>query len=204
MSFPSRPQCITFWWLLPAGHCTMAQSSNHLQMSWTWHWVQCTQMSPTISRSQCNRAPLMWWRVTSWMCSWKPVAYAWCYHVNMDYIHWRIFPAPFWLHAMKNLVLKAKRVPTCTSRVYLIKWPLIVFFQTVLKHTESSPTEMVEDQVNAQESETTPQPNLSMDFICSHLSIEQPDTLNTFTKEENYVPMFRPDWELSHNAVITA
>ncbi len=48
-----------FWWLLPAGKCTMPQSWNHLRLvSWTWRWVHYTQMASTVTRSQSNRAPL--------------------------------------------------------------------------------------------------------------------------------------------------
>jgi len=47
------------WWLLPAGQCTMSQSSNHFKLvSWTSQWVHCPKMAPTVTRSQPNRASL--------------------------------------------------------------------------------------------------------------------------------------------------
>jgi len=34
----------------------MSQSSNNLKLvSWTWQWVHCTKMAPTVTRSQSNR-----------------------------------------------------------------------------------------------------------------------------------------------------
>lgn len=45
--------------LLPAGWRTIARRSNHLKLvSWAWHWVHCTQMTSTVTRSQSSRAPL--------------------------------------------------------------------------------------------------------------------------------------------------
>ncbi len=39
--------------VLPAGYCTISQSSNHLRLvSWTWQWVHFTQMASTVTRSQ--------------------------------------------------------------------------------------------------------------------------------------------------------
>jgi len=32
---------------------------NHFKLvSWTWQWVHCTKMAPTVTRSQPNRASL--------------------------------------------------------------------------------------------------------------------------------------------------
>ncbi len=74
--------------LLPAGWCTVSQSSNHLRLvSWTWKWVHFTQTASTVTRSQSNRAPLGCggMRYSHHGCAAdKSAATAWCYHVNMD------------------------------------------------------------------------------------------------------------------------
>jgi len=37
----------------------MSQSSNHFKLvSWTWQWVHCTKMAPTVTRSWPNRGSL--------------------------------------------------------------------------------------------------------------------------------------------------
>ncbi len=95
-----------FWWLLPAGYCTISQSSNHLRLvSWTWQWVHLTQMASTVTRSQSNRAPLGCGgkRDSHHGCAAnKSAATASCYHVNMDHNLWGMFPTPCWIYAMKN------------------------------------------------------------------------------------------------------
>ncbi len=65
-----------------------SQSSNHLRLvSWTWQWVQFTQMASTVTRSQSNRAPLGsggTGDLHHGCAANKSVATAWCYHVNVD------------------------------------------------------------------------------------------------------------------------
>ncbi len=76
--------------VLPAGQCTMSQSSNHHRLvSWTWQWVHFTQMASTVTRSQSNRAPLGCGGTGDshhGCAAGKSAAAAWCYHVNMDQI----------------------------------------------------------------------------------------------------------------------
>ncbi len=95
-----------FWWLLPAGQCTVSQSSNHLSLvSWTWQWVHFTQMASTVTRSQSNRAPLGCGGTGDshhGRAADKSAATAWCYHVNMDQHLWGMFPSPCWIYDMKN------------------------------------------------------------------------------------------------------
>ncbi len=87
-----------FWWLLPAGLCNMSQSSNHLRLvSWTWQWVQFTQMASTVTRSQSNRALLGCGGTGDshhGCAADKSAETAWCYHVNMDQNLWGMFPKP--------------------------------------------------------------------------------------------------------------
>lgn len=62
-----HPFMTIFWWRLPAGQRTMSQSSDHLKLvSWTWHWVHCTQMASTVTRSHSNRALKS--KINKWYC----------------------------------------------------------------------------------------------------------------------------------------
>ncbi len=83
-----------FWWLL----CTMLQSSNHLRLvSWTWQWVNFTQMASTVTRSQSDRAPLGCGGTEDshqGCAADKSAATAWCSHINMDQNLWGMFPTP--------------------------------------------------------------------------------------------------------------
>ncbi len=82
-----------FWWLLPAGQCTMSQSSNHLRLvSWTWKWVHFTQMASTVTRTQSNRAHLGCGG-TGDVQQLRP---------NMDQNLWGMFPTHCWIYATKN------------------------------------------------------------------------------------------------------
>ncbi len=92
----------------------MSQSSNHLRLvSWTWQWVNFTQMASTVTRSQSNRAPLGCDGTgdSHHGCTAdKSAATAWCYHVNMDKISEACFQ-----HLVESIpwrikaVLKAKK-----------------------------------------------------------------------------------------------
>ncbi len=86
MSIPLWLQCTHLLMLLPAGYCTMSQSSNHLRLvSWTWQWVHFTQMPCTITRSQFNRAPLACGGTGDshhGCVADKSAATVWCYHVQ--------------------------------------------------------------------------------------------------------------------------
>ncbi len=95
-----------FWWLLPAGLCTMSESSNHVRLVyWTWQWVHFTQIASTVTRSQSNRAPFGCGGTGDLhhgCAAVKSAASALCYHVNMDQHLWGMFPTPCWNYAMKN------------------------------------------------------------------------------------------------------
>ncbi len=95
-----------FWWILPAGYCTMSQSSNHLRLvSRTWKWVHFTQMASTVTRSQSNRAPLGCGGTGDshhGCAADKSAATACRDHVNMDQNLEGMFPKPCWIYATKN------------------------------------------------------------------------------------------------------
>ncbi len=95
-----------FWWLLPAGLCTMSKGSNHFRLvSWTWQWVQFNQMASTVTRSQSNRALLRCGGTGNshhGCAADKSAETAWCCQVNMDQNLWEMFPKPCWIYAMKN------------------------------------------------------------------------------------------------------
>ncbi len=84
----------------------MSQSSNHLRLvSWTWQWVNFTQMASTVTRSQSNRALLGCGGTGDshhGCAADKSAATAWCYHDNMDQNLSGMFPTPCWIYAMKN------------------------------------------------------------------------------------------------------
>lgn len=47
-----------FLWLLMTRKHTLPKSLNKLKLIWTCQWVHCTQIPSTVTKSQCNRAPL--------------------------------------------------------------------------------------------------------------------------------------------------
>jgi len=85
MSIPLCPPCTH-----PPLMATSSRIMHHVtklesfQISfWTWKWVHCTKISPTVTRCQPNRASLMWWNrsFVSWICipqisiNWKMLSY---------------------------------------------------------------------------------------------------------------------------------
>ncbi len=107
-----------------------SQSSNHLRLvSWTWKWVNFTQMASTVTRSQSNRAPLGCGgtRFASWTCSRQICSVM----LSCQY-------GPKSLRNVSNTLLnlchgelrqfwRQKGVQPGTSKVYLIKWPVGVY-----------------------------------------------------------------------------
>lgn len=64
-----------FWWLLPAGQCSMSQNSSHLKLICiAWQRVHCAQSPSTVTRSKSNKVLLgcgMWWHksaASAWWC----------------------------------------------------------------------------------------------------------------------------------------
>ncbi len=86
--------------------CIMSQSSNHLRLvSWTWQWVNFTQMASTVTRSQSNRAPLGCGGTGdshNGCAADKSAATVWFYHDNMDQNLWGMFPKLCWIYATNN------------------------------------------------------------------------------------------------------
>ncbi len=73
--------------------------------SWTWQWVNFTQMASTVTRSQSSRAALGCGGTgdSHHGCTDdKSAETVWCYHVNMDQNLWGMFPTPCWIYATKN------------------------------------------------------------------------------------------------------
>ncbi len=111
----------------------MSQSSNHLRLvSWTWQWVHFTQMTSTVTRSQSNRAPLGCGgtRDSHHGCvDDKSAATVWCYHDNMDQNCFQHL-----VESMPRRIksgLKANGVQPGTSKVYLIKWSVSVYYNII-------------------------------------------------------------------------
>ena len=72
------------------------QQNNFKLVSWTWKWVHCTPMAPTVTRS--NRPPLRCGGMGDLhhVCSQQICKTVWCCHVNMDKNIRGMFPTPFW------------------------------------------------------------------------------------------------------------
>ncbi len=129
--------------VLPAGYCSMSQSSNHLRLvSWTWRWVHFTQMTSTVTRSQSNRAPLGCGgtrdshhgcaddksAATVWLLSWSiwPTSLRNVSNTLLNLCHEEL--RQFW---------RQKWVQPGTSKVYLIKWPVSVCIYIYVSHKSS-------------------------------------------------------------------
>ncbi len=94
------------------------------------------QLASTVTRSQSNRAPLGRGGTGDshhGCAADKSAATARCYHVNMDQNLWGMFPTPCWIYATRIKVLKAKGAQPSTSKVYLIKWQVSVYFKYNVK-----------------------------------------------------------------------
>jgi len=121
MSIPLCPPC-THPLMATSSRIMHHVNSKHFKsVSWTWQWVHCTKMAPTVTRSQANRASLGCDGTCpgSWMCI--PQISINCKMLSYQYgPTFLMLSAPCWINATLRQFWRRKGVKHSISMVFLI------------------------------------------------------------------------------------